>query len=204
MNKFNLYLFLVLFIFFINCSSTNKELLLDSFEGEVNKESVDFGASSGSSVVVMPSPDLKVCGKQAMLLKYDLKPSGYMWVARGYNLDVKGADKWLVKPFSIDWSKYNAFSFFMYGSNSLGVVAFDIKDRGGEIWRFIVDDDFVGWKEIVCPFSQFFLRRDWQPDNALKNEILDYPIMSFQFEPRLPGKGSYYFDCVKLKKVKMD
>jgi hypothetical protein len=115
---------------------------------------------------------------------------------------VKGAGKWIVEPKDIKWRAYNAISLQMYGSNSGGVVAFDIKDKGGEIWRYIIDDDFTGWKEITCRFKDFFLRRDWQPDSAEKNEMLDFPVMSFQFEPRLPGKGIYYFDCVRLIRAK--
>lgn len=125
-----------------------------------------------------------------------------MWIARGYNLDVKGAAQWLVEPQKISWNKYNTISLQMYGGNSNSVVAFDIKDAKGEIWRFIIDDDFSGWKEIICPFKDFFVRKDWQPDTAEKNEIIDFPIMSFQFEPRLAGKGTYYFDCVKLTRTK--
>lgn len=125
-----------------------------------------------------------------------------MWIARGYDLDVEGAAAWLVSPQEIDWPKYNALKVSMYGGNSGGVVALDIKDSGGEMWRFLLDDDYQGWKEIVCPFEEFFPRKDWQPDDAKKNDIIDYPVKSFQFEPRLPGKGVFYFDCVKLGKVK--
>jgi hypothetical protein len=90
----------------------------------------------------------------------------------------------------------------MYGSNSSGVIAFDLKDKGGELWRFLIDDDFSGWKEVVCPLKEFFPRGDWQPETAERNEKLDFPVTSFQFEPRLPGKGAYYFDCVKLTYIK--
>ena len=125
-----------------------------------------------------------------------------MWIARGFNLDVKGAAQWLVKPEEINWKEYNALAISMYGDNSGGVIAFDIKDAGGEMWRYLLDDDFKGWKNISCSFSEFFPRKDWQPQDAQVNELLDLPIMSFQFEPRLPGKGTYYFDCVKLIRVK--
>lgn len=183
----------------IACSQAPKELLIDSFEGDLNKKTVDFGASSdGTSVNVSADKEKKACGEQALKIEYVLKPSGYMWIARGYDLDVKGADKWLVEPKNISWKTYNAISLQMHGANSGGVIAFDIKDAGGEIWRYLIDDDFTGWKEIVCPLKDFFPRKDWQPDNATKNEVLNFPIMSFQFEPRLPGEGVYYFDCVKL------
>lgn len=190
-----------LFFLFAGCSGPEPELLIDSFEGDLNIETVDFGSSSDSSLKVEAEKELKAHGEQAIKLIYSLTPSGYMWAARGYNLDTKGAARWLVRPKKINWRRYNAISLFMYGSNSGGMVVFDVKDAGGEMWRFLLEDNFKGWKEIVCPFTQFFVRTDWQPQSAEKNDILDFPIMSFQFEPRLPGKGIYYFDCVKLVKI---
>ncbi len=184
------------------CSNAPVEVMIDSFEGSITKETVDYGAAEGSSLKVEADTGIKMCDAQSLKIEYDLKPSGYMWIARGYNLDVKGAGKWIVEPKDIKWRAYNAISLQMYGSNSGGVVAFDIKDKGGEIWRYIIDDDFTGWKEITCRFKDFFLRCDWQPDSAEKNEMLDFPVMSFQFEPRLPGKGIYYFDCVRLIRAK--
>lgn len=184
------------------CQPQSKSLLIDSFEGPLNKETVDYGSEEHSSVSVGAAKDIKVCGEQSLKVTYELKPSSYMWVARGYNLDVKGAACWEIAPDNINFSNYNAFSLKMYGGNSGGIVAFDIKDAGGEMWRFVIDDDFSGWKEIVLPFSNFFARTDWQPQGSSTNGALDFPIMSFQFEPRTPGKGIYYFDCVQLVKIK--
>jgi len=199
----NIFLIISLLIIgLIGCSKAPKKVMIDSFEGQIDKETVDYGAAEGSLLKVEADASIKMCGAQSLKIDYELKPSGYMWIARGYNLDVKGAAKWEVPPQDIKWRAYNAISLQMYGSNSGGVVAFDIKDKGGEIWRYIIDDDFTGWKEIICPFKDFFPRKDWQPDSAAKNETLDFPVMSFQFEPRLPGKGVYYFDCVKLLRVK--
>lgn len=198
-------IFMTGFAFFIllaGCVNAPTEVIIDSFEGPLTKETVDYGASEGTSLKVEADTTIKICGNQSLKIEYELKPSGYMWIARGYNLDVKGAAKWEVLPQDVKWRSYNAISLEMYGTNSGGVVAFDIKDKGGEIWRYIIDDDFTGWKEITCPFKDFFVRKDWQPDSATKNETLDFPVMSFQFEPRLPGKGVYYFDCVKLVRIK--
>lgn len=184
------------------CAVSPKEVLLDSFEGEINKTTVDYGAAKGSFVEVLADTSQKVCGEQSLKIIYDLGTSGYMWIARGYGLDVPGAGCWLRKPADINWKAYNAISLRMYGMGTGAVVAFDIKDSGGEMWRFLLDDDTTGWKEVICPLNQFFPRGDWQPDTAQKNAQLDFPIMSFQFEPRLAGKGVYLFDCVKLMRVK--
>jgi hypothetical protein len=200
MSKIQVLLLVVFSLFAANCARGPEEILLDDFEGPITPETVDFGAAQGSSLKVEAEQEIKVCGQQSLKLDYVLKPSGYMWVARGYGLDVEGASEWNLEPKAIPWRRYKTISLQMYGSNSGGVIAFDIKDSGGELWRFILDDDFTGWKEINCRFDLFFPRKDWQPDTAEKNETLDFPIMSFQFEPRLPGKGIYYFDCLKLKR----
>ncbi len=189
-------------LFAASCDFGPKEVLLDSFEGGISNETVDYGSSEDSLVTVGADKTIKVCGDQSLNIIYDLKPSGYMWIARGFGLDVSGAALWETGPQDIKWKNYKSFSLYMYGNNTGGVVAFDIKDKGGEFFRFLLDDDFSGWKEIICPFDQFMVRADWQPDNAERNQVIDFPIMSFQFEPRLPGIGTYHFDCVKLVKTK--
>lgn len=182
------------------CITQPEDLLVDDFEGKINSSTVDYGAGEGSEVTVVPEADIVRCGKQSLKISYNLKPSGYMWIARGFGLDVPGAAAWVVQPETIAWRRYNALSIFMYGSGSGSVVAFDVRDSGGEYWRFLLTDDFTGWKEIICPFAHFFVRSDWQPEDAEVNEVIDFPIRSFQFEPRLPGQGTYYFDCVKVVK----
>lgn len=186
------------------CSFGPKEMTLDSFEGDIDNTTVDYGASNSSSMTAIADTELKVCGEQSLKLDYQLKSGGYMWAARGYDLDVIGAAKWETEPQKVPWRNFNAISLQMYGQNTGSVVAFDIIDSGKEYWRFILDDDFSGWKEIICPFDVFFARKDWQPEKTAKNEILDFPIMAFQFEPRLPGKGIYRFDCVKAVRVKIE
>lgn len=198
----NLSYLLLGLLLIVGCQSAPNDVLIDSFEGQINIETVDSGSSEGSVVEVGSSKAFKVCAEQSLRIEYDLKPSGYMWVARGYDLDVGGAASWEVKPSDIRWKKFNAVILYMYGSNSQGVIAFDLKDNGGEAWRFLLDDDFTGWKKIICRFNEFFPRNDWQPETAQVNGTLDFPIKSFQFEPRMPGKGTYYFDCITVSKVK--
>lgn len=178
------------------------ELIIDSFEVEISggpEGTLDFGAGNGSSIEVTAATDIKNSGNQAIKVTYDAVSGGYMWVARGFNLDAKNAG-WLVKPEAIDWKQYNAISFYMYGSDSKAKVAFDLKDSGFEMWRFMLEDNFKGWKKMVCPFSEFFARGDWQPDSSDKNAAMDFPLKSYQFEVLPPAKGILYFDDVKLEK----
>lgn len=198
--------FYLLIIFIFCCticfSAQEGAILIDDFENPVSggpEGTVDFGAGGGSSLTVKGSSDIKKCGNQSIEVTYDAVPGGYMWIAKGVDLDAKNT-AWLIEPGALDWTKFSAISFSMYGSNSGASIAFDVKDNGREIWRFMVEDNFTGWKKIVIPFSEFFVRNDWQPDNADKNNSLDFPLKSFQFEPRPEAKGTVYFDCVELVK----
>ena len=175
-------------------------LLIDDFEGPVSggfDGTFDYGAGSGSTLEVAAATDIKNTGAQSIRLTYNAVAGGYMWAARGFGLDAKNA-AWLVKDTDIDWTKYNAISFYMYGSGSKAKVAFDLKDAGQELWRTVVIDDFKGWKKIVCPFKDFQVRDDWQPDTADKNLTLNFPVRSFQFEMLPEAKGVLYLDTVEL------
>lgn len=177
-----------------------KALMLDDFEGPiVQGQTIDAGTGNGSSLAVSADPDVKESGAQSLKLTYDAIAGGYMWVARGYGLDVKGASHWLAEPDKIDWTKYGAISFYFKGTGSGARMAFDVKDKGGEMFRFMVTDDAQDWKQVVCPFDQFFARGDWQPDTAEKNGILDFPVKSFQFEFIAVAKGTANIDDVQLE-----
>jgi hypothetical protein len=183
-----------------SCLAEGGNLLLDDFEMAVSggpEGTVDFGSGNGSSVQVSAASEIKNSGNQALKVDYDAVSEGYIYVARGTGLDAKNAN-WEIKPLDIKWEEYSAISFYVYGAASKGSIAFDIKDNGGELWRFIVEDDFAGWKKVVVGFDKFVVRDDWQPQDADKNGLLDFPIKIFQFEP-LPGtKGTLYFDTVEL------
>lgn len=184
------------------CFAADNNLLIDDFEISVSggpEGTVDFGSGNGSGVEVTQATDIKNTGNQALKVVYDAAPGGYIYVARGTGLDAKNAN-WSLKPEDIKWENYSAISFYIYGTDSKAKIAFDIKDNGGEIWRFMLEDNFKGWKQIVCKFDKFMVRDDWQPDGADKNGQLDFPIKVFQFEPLPESKGTLYFDTVELVK----
>lgn len=184
------------------CLAESNNLLLEDFEISVSggpEGTVDSGSGNGSTVTVTQAADIKNTGNQSLKVVYDAANGGYIYVARGTGLDAKNAN-WLIKPADIKWEGYSAISFYVYGTDSKAKIAFDIKDNGGEIWRFITEDDFKGWKRVIVSFDKFAVRDDWQPAGADKNGKIDFPIKVFQFEP-LPGsKGTLYFDTVELVK----
>lgn len=181
------------------CFAQQKTLVIDDFEGPLvggTNGTVDFGAGNGSSVEVGADSSIRYSGSQSLMVNYIAMPGGYVWVARGYGLNALNSS-WLVKPEDIDWSKYGAFVFYMYGNASSATISFDIRDNGGEIWRVLTKDAAKGWTRVLCPFTQFNQRDDWQPNTAVKNNRLDFPIQSYQFEPR-ESEGTLHFDKVEL------
>ncbi len=177
-------------------SGVEESSVLDSFEGNISSQTADYGSASNSSVDVTASKDSK-CGQQSLMLDYNLAEKGYLYCARGYGLDVLNALWEAPAPDKIDWSKYTGIRLQMKGTQS-GQLAFDVKDAGGELWRFMINVDSTEWKEVVIPFDQFSVRHDWQPSTSDGNQKLDFPIRSFQFEPKTVGQGQFYFDCVEL------
>jgi len=176
--------------------------LIDDFEVVVSggpEGTVDFGAGNGSALKVEAATDIKNSGKQSLKAEYDAVEGGFMYIARGSGLDAKNA-AWQVKPSDIKWEDYSAISFYLYGTDSKKMIAFDIKDNGGEIWRYLVEDNFKGWRKVVCSFDKFMVRDDWQPQDADNNLNLDFPVKSFQFEPLPQSKGIIYLDTVELVK----
>lgn len=177
------------------------EVLVDDFEGVIStglEGTVDAGSGSGSSIEVLASRDIKFHGRQSLKITFDAAAQGYMWAARGWGLDVKTAAVWRIEPKKIDFNKFNAIAFYLYGANTNTQIAVDLVDSGFEYWRYLIKDDFSGWKEFVIPLSDFFARGDWQPDKADKNASLDLPVNVFQFEPRPIGKGTIYVDYVRF------
>jgi hypothetical protein len=192
----------VLFLSAAGICSAEETLLLDDFEVTVSggaEGTVDFGAGNGSAIKVIGATDVKNSGKQSLKVDYDAVAGGYIYIARGSGLDAKNA-VWPVTQSDIKWEEYSAISFYLYGSDSKKMIALDIKDNGGEIWRFLVEDNFKGWKKVVCSFDKFMVRDDWQPQDADNNLNLDFPIKIFQFEPLPESKGTLYFDTVELIK----
>ncbi|MCM8792107.1 MAG: hypothetical protein NC826_03025 [Candidatus Omnitrophica bacterium] len=195
-------LVLVLIFMWLGASFAEEALLIDDFENKLfggPQGTVDFGSGNGSEVKVSASHEIKYSGNQAIRVDFKAVEGGYMWVARGFDLDASNT-QWFIHPKDIKWSDYYAISFYMYGTSSQTDVVLDIKDNGSEMWRFLFKDDFSGWRRIICPFDKFFSRTDWQPDSSDRNGILDFPIKSYQFEILPFAEGTLYFDKVELVK----
>ena len=182
------------------CRAQQKDLLIDDLEGAVSsgpEGTFDYGTGGGSLLELSASTEVKNSGGQSIKMTYDAIPGGYMWFARGLGLDATNA-AWLVKNTDIDWAKYSAISLYVYGSDSKATVAIDLKDSGNELWRYVVADDFKGWKRFVLPFKGFRARDDWQPEGADTNLKLDFPLKTYQVEVLPEAKGVLYVDTIEL------
>jgi hypothetical protein len=179
-------------------------LVLDDFEGDIvagPSGTIDVGSGKGASVEVSGDKADKMSGGQSLKITYEAVPGGYIRVARGYGLDVKGAARWMIEPDKVAWSNYGAVSFFFRGTASGAKIAFDIKDAQDEMFRFMVTDDSSAWKPVICPFDQFVARGGEQPALAAANATLDFPIKSFQWEPIAVAKGTIHVDEVILESL---
>jgi hypothetical protein len=190
------------------CSQlSGSKLLIDDIEGDV---AADYGSGNGAECTVAfvkkgDSTADVYSGEQAMKITYDKSFGGYLYCARGFGLTPAipvPQEKlvWSVKPESIDFKKYNAFGFFFKGQNTGNTVAVDLFDKDREIFRCEFADDTAEWKEMVIPLSHFKLRTDYQPDWNKSNKAIDFPIVTYQFEP-LTGtgkeiKGDLFIDAV--------
>ncbi len=191
------------------------KLLIDDLEGEISS---DNGCGNGAECTItflsrQDHPDDVYTGLQAMQITYDKTYGGYLYCARGFGL--KPAMEipeekliWSIRPEKIDFQKYNAFGFYFKGDNTGNTIAVDLLDKDREIFRHEFSDDSSEWKEITVPFAQFKQRSDYQPDWNKSNKVLDFPVVTYQFEP-LTGtgkeiKGDIIIDAVHFAVVEAD
>lgn len=203
-SRIGIYAVLVISVFFsISCkkcivcppSLGENKLLIDDLEGNI---AADNGCGNGAECSITfvkkeTSPADVYSGNQAMKITYDKSFGGYMFCARGFGLKpaMETPEEklvWTVAPESIDFQKFNAFGFYIKGNNTNNTVAVDILDKDREIFRYIFSDDSSDWKEMVISFSQFISRDDYQPNWDKRNKMIDFPIVTYQFEP-LEGTG---------------
>lgn len=191
------------FNFYTNRNVT-KNVLIDNFEGKIAVDTTDFGSSPNSWIKATGSSQQLKCGLKSLQIDYNLAPGGYVYCARGHDIYKrtdssswkKGNSGWEIKPDDIDWSTFDGISFYIRG-DSLSPIAIDIKDTYDQLWRFTIRKKLQGWEKITIPFEEFKTRTDWQPPKARRNNKMDFPIKTFQIEPKKQGTGTLYIDCLK-------
>jgi hypothetical protein len=102
-----------------------------------------------------------------------------------------------------DWSGYQAFSLWYYGSNSDAVLRVELKSTGGNAgisnrYVYSFTDDFIGWRFFNIPLGDFSMRTDYNPGPSPSDPI--NPAEMWGYSILLPGgaDGTFYLDQVAL------
>ncbi|MCC6891627.1 MAG: family 16 glycosylhydrolase [Anaerolineae bacterium] len=158
------------------------EVMVDDFEGGVpytvdefnnglglipwgdKPENVILAARQLVPFSTMALPTVTDTANTVLAVNYDI--TGWGGYTHAFNADGGWG--------SMDWTAYNAVSFWLYGNNTGGVVQFDIFDNrdpnsngdSAERYYYRVTDDYTGWRQWVIPFDLFQRRTDFQPGGA--------------------------------------
>jgi beta-glucosidase len=97
-----------------------------------------------------------------------------------------------------NWTGMKTYRMWVYGSGSNSKFYVDLEDAQKEQFRYVLTDDFKGWKEIVIPLSDFKWRTDWQAPDAVLNKKFDFPMMTVQFCTANLANCTLYFDDIVI------
>jgi beta-glucanase (GH16 family) len=163
-------------------------------------ENVTLSARQLVPFSTLALPNTHETANTVLAVNYDITGWG------GFTHALNDGENWI----AMDWTDYNALSFWLYGANTGGVVQVDLFDNrnpefdGDTAERFYyrLADDYVGWRQWVIPFALFQRRTDFQPNGALNdglglNEVAGY---AFGF-PVGAGAQTAYIDRVGLTTV---
>ncbi len=100
-----------------------------------------------------------------------------------------------------DWSQYDGFSFWFYGTNTGNTIQVEILDASAgndEFFEYNLTDDFAGWRLFEVDFSSFTFASDYQPNPD--NGTLDLNAMSgYNFGiVTSPSSGTFYIDNISV------
>ncbi len=112
---------------------------------------------------------------------------------------------------SMDWTAYNALSFWVFGSASGAQIQFDLFDNRSatlpgdtaERYFYRIDDDYSGWRQITIPFELFRRRTDFQPSGA-PNDGLGLDAVSGYAVGLPAGAGTVLLDQVGVTTIDGD
>jgi len=193
------------------------ELLIDDFENGVPLASDEFGNGIGlvpwgdvpenvtlSARQVVAFSDLALPGAETvpntvLAVAYDITGWG------GFTHAFTDGQQWI----SMDWTPYNAVSFWLYGRSTGGMIQFDLFDNrnpdstGDSAERFAYRwrDDYDGWRQITIPFALFQRRTDFQPSGAPNDGLGLDQVSGYALGFPAVGPQVAYLDQVGLTTV---
>lgn len=195
--------FITAFVFMLSAlpAQAQEKLLIDDFEGPIYtgpSGTVGTGTTEYAILEITADTDIKYSGEQSLKVTFNTgSGKGTAWIAKGFDLEESSGAGWPVNPKDIEWNKYSGFSFYIYGGNSGNKIKLHVTDNGSEIFEYVFTDDFIGWKDITCNFNDFYAG-PWQPENADKNNKIDFPVKSFTFIFPSGETGTLYIDRAEL------
>ena len=102
-----------------------------------------------------------------------------------------------------DWSSYQSFSFWFYGSNSGADLRVELKSDGADAlnsnrYEYTFTDDVAGWRFFDIAFGDFARRYDYNPGPSPDDPINLATMWGYAI--LLPGgaSGSFYLDQVAV------
>ena len=126
------------------------------------------------------------------------------WGGFTHNFENEAGDTWLTQ----DWSTYEGFGFWMYGTGSGVEVGIELQenrpanatvpgDGGPEIWSYIFKDDIAGWRFVEIPWDRFTRKEigNGAPNDGLTlEEVHGWAFISLASG----GEQTHYFDNAQV------
>jgi hypothetical protein len=161
--------------------------VFDNFESGNTSKWDTFTDGSSTITPTISSPG-KI-GSYAMTVQYNVVSYG-------------GVAQWFSTP--QDWSSYNAFEFWFYGTASGTSIRLEVSDNRSDLttdtaerFEYLFTDNFTGWKFFSLPWGSFSRRVSFQPVGAPNDGFTLTQIWGFCFAPR-GGSSSFRLDQVQL------
>lgn len=101
-------------------------------------------------------------------------------------------------PRSMDWTEMKTLNLWIDGSAAGEVFYIKLVDRGHEEFMYLLVDNWKGWKRISIPLDKFHSRVDWQPENAMVNRKIDYPLKTLHIVNFYNSKATLVVDDIDV------
>ena len=166
---------------------------------------VPWGDSTANIIIgiaqVLPFTDLAIPESDApnQLLRIDYNIGAW----GGFTHAFSDGLNWL----SQDWTRHNAFRFWLYGNNTGQIIQIELFDNRlpdsnadtAERFFFHLVDDYEGWAQITIPFAFFQRRADWQPGGAPDDGFNLDAVWGYAFGfPANVGARTAYLDDIEI------
>jgi hypothetical protein len=160
------------------------KIVITNFE---ENEPVYSYCDPGSSIKSKYATNIKHEGKHSLYLQCNSK----IWATSTISLTDKNNN----------WENYNYLSLWVYSNNLIQFFDIIIPDSQDESFTYRILGIQKGWNDIVIPISDFKPKSDWQPEKAILNGIIDFPIKGLTFfSTSTKGNFNLYFDQIELIK----